>query len=156
MEFVSRKVNDLPPYLFSKIQEKKEALQAKGMDVIDLGIGAPDLPTPTFIIDKLIREMKIPANHRYSSYSGCREFREAVVHFYKQRYGVTLHPDEEVLTLIGSKEGIANLVQTVINPGDYVLVPTLVIRYTVHCSFSKWYYSRSSLGCRKWLCAYLF
>lgn len=123
MEFVSRKVNNLPPYLFSKIQEKKEALQAKGMDVIDLGIGAPDLPTPTFIIDKLIREMKIPANHRYSSYSGCREFREAVVHFYKQRYGVTLHPDEEVLTLIGSKEGIANLVQTVINPGDYVLVP---------------------------------
>ncbi len=98
-------------------------LQQEGMDMIDLGIGAPDFPTPEFIIDELIKEAKNPSNHRYSPYGGCQEFREAVAEFYQKRYGVTLDPDKEVLTLIGSKEGIANLISAVLNPSDTVMVP---------------------------------
>lgn len=121
--YVSDKVKDLPPYLFSRLNKRKEELQAKGMDVIDLGIGAPDLPTPKFIIDKLCEEVQLPKNHRYSSYDGCKDFREAVAYFYKHHYGVELDPNSEILTLIGSKEGIANLIQACINPGDTVLIP---------------------------------
>ncbi|TFJ91921.1 LL-diaminopimelate aminotransferase [Lentibacillus salicampi] len=123
MSFVSDKVTHLPPYLFSEIQQKKKTLQAEGVDVIDLGIGAPDMPTPDFIIDRLAEESRIPANHRYSPYRGCTEFREAVAHFYKKQYNVDLDPETEVLAVIGSKEGIANLMHATINPGDTVLVP---------------------------------
>lgn len=123
MTFVSAKVKSLPPYLFSEFQKKKSQLEEKGIDVIDLGIGAPDLPTPKFIIDELVDAAYLPSNHRYSTYSGCDEFREAVAMFYEKQYGVHLDPSTEVLTLIGSKEGIANLVQAVINPGDTVFVP---------------------------------
>jgi len=89
MSIASKKVDSLPPYLFSQFQKKKEQLQAKGIDVIDLGIGAPDLPTPDFIIDSLIKEAQDPKNHRYSPYDGCREFREAVASFYKKQFEVT-------------------------------------------------------------------
>lgn len=123
MSFVSDKVQKLPPYLFSEFQRKKQEFEAKGVDVIDLGIGAPDLPPPDFVIDRLVEESRVVENHRYSTYSGCQEFREAVAHFYKQHYQVDLDPDEEVLALIGSKEGLANIIQAVINPGDSVLVP---------------------------------
>ncbi|MGY0692570.1 aminotransferase class I/II-fold pyridoxal phosphate-dependent enzyme [Virgibacillus sp. FSP13] len=123
MSFVSDKVKDLPPYLFAEFQKRKTELLAKGVDVIDLGIGAPDLPTPEFVIEKLAKEAKDPANHRYSPYSGSAEFKEAVAEFYQSHYGVDLDPDTEILALIGSKEGIANLIQAVINPGDAVLVP---------------------------------
>ncbi|MUK88374.1 aminotransferase class I/II-fold pyridoxal phosphate-dependent enzyme [Ornithinibacillus sp. L9] len=120
---VSNRVKDLPPYLFSEFQRKKKKLQKQGVDVIDLGIGAPDLPTPQFVIDKLIEEAKVSSNHRYSSYDGISDYRNAVAQHYRSHYGVELDPDSEVLTLIGSKEGIANLVQAVINPGDTVLIP---------------------------------
>ncbi|SFB16117.1 LL-diaminopimelate aminotransferase [Lentibacillus halodurans] len=123
MPFVSDKVSNLPPYLFSEFQRKKKELEANGADVIDLGIGAPDLPTPDFIIDRLAEESRLAVNHRYSTYSGCREFREAVVHFYQKQYNVELDPESEVLAVIGSKEGIANLMHATINPGDTVLVP---------------------------------
>ncbi|GAA0413408.1 LL-diaminopimelate aminotransferase [Virgibacillus salarius] len=123
MAFISDKVESLPPYLFSEFQKKKEQLLAKGVDVIDLGIGAPDLPTPEFICKVLAEEVMHTENHRYSTYSGCREFKEAVAEFYLKRYRVSLDPDSEVLALIGSKEGIANLIQAVINPGDKVIVP---------------------------------
>ncbi|HLR61460.1 MAG TPA: LL-diaminopimelate aminotransferase [Lentibacillus sp.] len=123
MSFVSDKVSNLPPYLFSEFQKKKKELQADGVDVIDLGIGAPDLPTPDFIVDRLAEESKIPANHRYSTYSGAKEFKEAVAHFYKKQYDVDLDPETEVLAVIGSKEGIANLMHATINPGDTVLIP---------------------------------
>ncbi len=135
MAFISKKVQSLPPYLFSDFQRKKLELQAKGVDVIDLGIGAPDLPTPAFIIDRLVEESQKAANHRYSSYAGSVEFREAVAQFYLKRYGVQLDPEEEVLALIGTKEGIANLVQAVINPGEAVFVPNPgypVYRSAVH------------------------
>jgi len=123
MSIASKKVGSLPPYLFSEFQRKKEELQAKGVDVIDLGIGAPDLPTPDFIIESLIKEAKKPENHRYSPYGGCREFKEAVATFYKNYFDVTLDPETEVLTLIGSKEGLAHLMQALLDPGDHVLLP---------------------------------
>ncbi|MFC4556789.1 LL-diaminopimelate aminotransferase [Virgibacillus kekensis] len=123
MAFVSEKVKNLPPYLFSEFQRKKKELEAKGADVIDLGIGAPDLPTPDFVIDKLAEESRIISNHRYSTYSGCSEFRKAVADFYRKQYQVELNPETEILTLIGSKEGIANLMHATINHGDSVLIP---------------------------------
>jgi LL-diaminopimelate aminotransferase len=123
LSILSRRVQGLPPYLFSIIDEKKKLLQAKGMDVIDLGIGAPDLPTPDFIVEKLIKELNDPLNFKYSGYSGCQEFREAVASFYKNHYQVDLDPNTEVLTLIGSKEGIAHIVPAMIDPGDVVLIP---------------------------------
>ncbi len=123
LDFVSRRVQTLPPYIFSQFQQRKKELEAKGMDIIDLGIGAPDLPTPKFIIDELKKEVENPENHRYSPYNGCIEFREAVQHFYKKHYDVDLDPETEILTLIGSKEGIANLISAVINPGEKVLIP---------------------------------
>ncbi|WP_339228532.1 aminotransferase class I/II-fold pyridoxal phosphate-dependent enzyme [Oceanobacillus sp. FSL K6-2867] len=122
-DFVSDVVKNMPAYLFSELNRKKKALQEKGVDVIDLGIGAPDLPTPDFIYDVLIKEAKQPANHRYSPYSGIQEFKEAVASFYEKHYSVDLDPSTEVLTLIGTKEGIVNLIQAVINPGDTVLIP---------------------------------
>lgn len=121
--FVSKRVQGLPPYLFSVIDEKKKRLQEKGVDVIDLGIGAPDLPTPDFIIERLIKELKDPSNFKYSGYSGCLEFREAVADFYKKQYDVELDPHTEILTLIGSKEGIAHAIPAIIDSGDAVLIP---------------------------------
>ncbi|WP_010097264.1 LL-diaminopimelate aminotransferase [Ornithinibacillus scapharcae] len=121
--YVSDKIKELPPYLFSRFQKRKEELREQGIDVIDLGIGAPDLPTPKFIIDKLCEEVQNPINHKYSPYDGSREFREAVAYFYKDHYGVELDPETEILAVIGTKEGIANLIHAVINPGDTVLIP---------------------------------
>jgi LL-diaminopimelate aminotransferase len=123
LSFVSDRVKNLPPYLFSELQRKKKKMEANGVDVIDLGIGAPDLPAPEFIYEKLVEEAKKPLNHKYSVYNGMLSFREAVAEFYKKQYGVELEPKTEVLALIGSKEGLANLVQAVTNPGDTVLIP---------------------------------
>jgi LL-diaminopimelate aminotransferase len=123
LSFVSERVKSLPPYLFSEFQRKKKEMEANGVDVIDLGIGAPDLPAPEFVYEKLVEEAKSPLNHRYSIYSGMPSFREAVAAFYKKQYDVALDPETEVLALIGSKEGIANLVQAVTNPGDTVIIP---------------------------------
>lgn len=120
---VSDRLKRLPAYVFSEFQRKKAELESKGVDVIDLGIGAPDIPTPGFIYERLALEAKNPDNHRYPPYSGCSEFREAVAAFYKKQYDVDLDPETEVLALIGSKEGIANFFQAFLNPGDAVLVP---------------------------------
>lgn len=119
----SHRVKNLPPYVFSKLNEKKQYYVNAGVDVIDLGIGAPDLPTPPFIIEQLIKQMNNPKNFTYSTYNGCLEFRESVALFYKKRFNVTLDPEEEILTLIGSKEGIAHFVFALIDPGNVVLVP---------------------------------
>ena len=120
----AERLKKIPPYLFREIDRKKAEVIAKGVDIIDLGVGDPDLPTP----DKIIEVMKVtvgdPSNHRYPSYSGMNDFKYATAEWYKDRFGVDLDPEKEVLSLIGSKEGIAHLPLAFINPGDMSLVPT--------------------------------
>ncbi|NQE46716.1 LL-diaminopimelate aminotransferase [ANME-1 cluster archaeon GoMg2] len=116
-------ISSLPPYLFAGIDKRKEEARKKGVDVIDLGIGDPDLPTPPHIVEALCHAAKDPSNHRYPSYEGLLSFREAVATWYKQRKHVNLDADDEVLTLIGSKEGLAHSVFAFLNPGDIALVP---------------------------------
>ncbi|MFE8697860.1 LL-diaminopimelate aminotransferase [Cytobacillus sp. FJAT-53684] len=123
MDYQSNRIGQIPPYLFAEINKKKAELVKSGVDVIDLGIGDPDLPTPQHIVDKLVEEMQDSSNFKYPSFIGCAEFREAVADFYARQYQVNLDPETEVLALIGSKEGIAHLIPTLIDPGDYVLIP---------------------------------
>ncbi len=113
----------IPPYLFARIDEKIAMAKAKGVDVISLGIGDPDLPTPENIIDRLVSAAHNSDNHRYPSYVGMLEFREAVAEWYKRRANIVLDAKSEVITLIGSKEGIAHISLCYINPGDYTLIP---------------------------------
>ncbi len=114
----------LPPYLFKEIDRKKAEVMSRGVDIIDLGVGDPDLPTPTHIIEALKMAADDPANHRYPSYSGMVDFRETVAQWYQERFGVDLDPKSEVVSLIGSKEGIAHFPLAGINPGDVALVPS--------------------------------
>jgi LL-diaminopimelate aminotransferase len=119
----SKRLDNLPPYLFAQIDELKEAQVRRGVDVIDLGIGDPDLPTPPHIVDALCTAARDPANHHYPSYAGMREFREAVAAWYRRRFSVNLDPESEITALMGSKDGIAHIPEAFVNPGDYVLVP---------------------------------
>ncbi|MFX0199707.1 MAG: aminotransferase class I/II-fold pyridoxal phosphate-dependent enzyme, partial [Candidatus Hodarchaeota archaeon] len=119
----AERVRQIPPYLFAEIDKKKRELRAKGADLIDLGIGDPDIPTPGRIIDRLTKAAHDATNHRYPSYEGMLDFRQAVADWYQRRFGVSLDPETEVLTLIGSKEGIAHTPLAFVDPGDYVLVP---------------------------------
>ncbi|MDR1070704.1 MAG: LL-diaminopimelate aminotransferase [Gracilibacteraceae bacterium] len=119
----AERIKNLPPYLFARIDEKIAAARAKGTDVISLGIGDPDLPTPKNIVDKMAAEVYNPAHHQYPSYAGMLSFRQAVAEWHRRRGGVELDPQTEVLTLIGSKEGIAHISLCYINPGDIALVP---------------------------------
>ena len=118
------RIRTLPPYLFAAIDEMKRQAIAKGMDIINLGVGDPDLPTPTPIIEKLKQTAEDPKHHQYPSYDGMLSFRTAVANWYKQRFGVNADPKTEVVTLIGSKEGIGHVPLAFINPGDVVLVPS--------------------------------
>ncbi len=113
----------LPPYLFAQLDEAKARQLARGVDVIDLGVGDPDLPTPKPIIDRMKKAVENPQHHRYPSYEGMLSFREAVARWYKKRFGVDLDPQREVITLIGSKEGIGHIPLAFVNPGEVVLVP---------------------------------
>ncbi len=113
----------LPPYLFAELDRLKKELQQKGVDVISLGIGDPDLPTPRHIVESLQRAAEKKENHRYPDYQGLTRFREAAAGWYKQRFGVSLDPQSEVCALIGSKEGIANFPAAIVDPGDIVLIP---------------------------------
>ncbi len=123
VNFQSNRMGQIPPYLFAEINKKKAAMIKSGIDIIDLGIGDPDLPTPEHIVEKLVEEMQDPTNFKYPSFIGDSGFRQAVADFYKRQYDVNLDPETEVLALIGSKEGIAHLIPTLIDPGDYVLIP---------------------------------
>ncbi|MBW1861737.1 MAG: LL-diaminopimelate aminotransferase [Deltaproteobacteria bacterium] len=120
----TERLKRLPPYLFKEIDRKKEEIMAKGVDIIDLGVGDPDLPTPAHIIEAMKKASEVPSNHRYPSYSGMNDFKYAVAEWYKNRFGVDLAPENEVVSLIGSKEGIAHLPLAFINPGDVAMVPT--------------------------------
>ncbi len=112
----------LPPYLFAQLDEAKARQLAKGVDVIDLGVGDPDLPTPKPIIERMKKAVENPQHHKYPSYEGMLSFREAVARWYKSRFGVDLDPNGEIITLIGSKEGIGHIPLAFVNPGDVVLV----------------------------------
>lgn len=118
-----KRIENIPPYLFDRINQKKKQLMEKGVDIIDLGIGCPDLPTPSHIVERLAAELNEPNNFKYSSYNGCFEFREAVANFYKNHFDVNVDPETEILTLIGSKEGIGHFITAATDPGDVVLLP---------------------------------
>jgi len=123
IEFANR-IKTLPPYLFAAIDEMKQKAIARGVDIINLGIGDPDLPTPTPIIERLKQAAADPKNHQYPSYEGLLPFRQAVANWYQRRFGVTLDARSEVLGLIGSKEGIGHVPLAFVDPGDIVLVPS--------------------------------
>ncbi len=120
-EYADR-IRRLPPYLFAEIEKAIKEKKAQGVDLISLSIGDPDLPPPKFIIEALKEEAANPKNHNYSFSQGEPDFREAVVGWYKERFKVDLQQDQ-VVALLGSKEGIANIARAFINPGDHALVP---------------------------------
>ena len=118
----ARRINELPPYLFAEIDRRKREALARGVDLVDLGVGDPDIPTPAQVVEKLMESVSKPLNHRYPSSSGMPEFRAAVANWYKTRFNVELDPGKEVVSLIGSKEGIGNMAVAFVDPGDVVLV----------------------------------
>ncbi len=118
---LSEKLKQLPPYLFARIDDMKAEALRKGVDLIDISIGDPDLPTPSHIVDAMKAAVEKPEHHRYPSYAGMLSYRKAVAAWYKRRFGVTLDPASEVLSLIGSKEGIGHLPTAFIDRGDVVL-----------------------------------
>ncbi|HRZ86300.1 MAG TPA: LL-diaminopimelate aminotransferase [bacterium] len=119
----ANRLKRLPPYLFAEIDKKKRELIKQGKDIIDLGVGDPDLPTPKHIIDKLAEAAKDPRNHRYALDAGMESFRSAIAKWYVKRFGVKVDPQKEVLPLIGSKEGIGHIPLAFVNNHDIVLVP---------------------------------
>jgi len=122
MEF--RRINALPPYVFATIDTLKMDARRAGEDVIDLGFGNPDIPSPTVAVDKLCEAVRNPRNHRYSSSRGIPKLRLAVTDLYRRRFGVELDPDTQACTTIGAKEGYSHLMWTMLGPGDAALVPS--------------------------------
>ena len=118
----AKRIESLPPYLFAELDRKVSETKAKGVDVISFAVGDPDLPTPAHIVEAGARALADPANHRYPSYYGMLELREAIAGYYWRRFEVSLDPETQVLPLIGSKEGIAHLATAFVDPGDAVLV----------------------------------
>ena len=120
---LAQRLKVLPPYLFAELDRRKQEKLEQGVDVIDLGVGDPDLPTPQPIVEALKRSAQNPENHRYPSYVGMKSYREAVAQWYKRRFDIDLNPDSEVIALIGSKEGIAHFPLAFVQEGDVVLCP---------------------------------
>ncbi len=121
---LASRVKSIPPYLFATIDKMKQEARAKGVDLIDLSIGDPDMPTPKHIVDAMKKAVENPEHHRYPSYEGMLSFRQAVAAWYKSRFNVDLDAKTEVLSLIGSKEGIGHIPLAFVEPGDVVLVPS--------------------------------
>lgn len=117
------RIHKLPPYIFEKIDHLREEAIKDGRDIISLGVGDPDQPTPGHIVEKLQQVVARPTHHQYPPYSGTSEFRQAVASWYNRRFGVELNPERETLALIGSKEGIAHMTLGWAGPGDIVLIP---------------------------------
>jgi LL-diaminopimelate aminotransferase len=120
----AERLKKLPPYLFKELDRKKTELRARGVDIIDLGVGDPDLPTPDYIIEAMKVAVEDPGNHRYPSYSGMNDLKDAVSKWFERRFGVKVSPETEVISLIGSKEGLAHLPLAYIDPGDVALIPS--------------------------------
>jgi alanine-synthesizing transaminase len=117
------RIKRLPPYVFAEVNAMKAAARARGEDVIDFGMGNPDLPTPQHIVDKLVETVKNPRTHRYSQSRGVPGLRKAFANYYGRRFGVDLNQETEVIVTLGSKEGLANLASAISAPGDVILVP---------------------------------
>ncbi len=117
------KVRRLPPYVFEQVNRLKASARAAGADIIDMGMGNPDLPTPQSIVDKLCEAVQDPRTHRYSSSKGIPGLRRAQAGYYERRFGVKLNPDTQVCATLGSKEGFANMAQAITAPGDVILCP---------------------------------
>jgi len=124
------RIRRLPPYVFEEVNRLKAQLRARGTDIIDFGMGNPDMPTPTHIVDKLIETARDPKSGRYSASKGIPGLRRAMAGYYDRRYGVKLNPDTEVIATMGSKEGFANLAQAITAPGDTVICPNPA--YPIH------------------------
>jgi alanine-synthesizing transaminase len=124
------RIRRLPPYVFEHINPIKAKARAEGVDIIDLGMGNPDLPTPTHIVEKLKETVKDPRTHRYSTSRGIPGLRKAQASYYGRRFGVKLDPNTQVVATLGSKEGFANMAQAITAPGDVVLVPNPT--YPIH------------------------
>lgn len=120
----AKRLDNLPPYLFARIDALKAQKVNQGVDVIDFGIGDPDLATPPHIVDVLVKTARDPANHHYPSYLGMKNFREAVASWYEKRFNICPDPDSQVIALMGSKDGVAHIPEVLVNPGDYVLAPS--------------------------------
>ncbi len=120
---VAKRIRTLPPYLFAHLDEKLAAKRAEGVDVISLGVGDPDLPTPEHIVEAMREAVRDPSTHRYPSYFGNLAFRTAVAGWYARRFGIELDPETEVMALIGSKEGIGHVALAYLDPGDEALIP---------------------------------
>jgi LL-diaminopimelate aminotransferase len=120
---VARRIESLPPYLFAELDRKVAAKRAEGVDVISLGVGDPDLPTPAYVVEAMREAVTDAETHRYPSYWGSPEFRSAVAEWYGRRFGVALDPETEVVALIGSKEGIGHIALAFVDPGDEALIP---------------------------------
>jgi len=125
-----RRMKRLPPYVFTVVNELKMELRRQGDDIVDLGMGNPDLPTPEHIVDKLVEKVRDGRNHRYSASKGITKLRHAICGWYQRRFGVELDPDREAVATIGAKEGLSHLVLATISPGDVVLVPSPT--YPIH------------------------
>lgn len=123
IEFAQR-IKNLPPYLFARIDELKRDALSRGVDLIDISIGDPDIPTPKHIVEAMKEAVEKPAHHRYPSYEGMLSFRQEVSNWYKRRFNVEVDPSTEVISLIGSKEGIGHIPLAFVDPGDIVLVPS--------------------------------
>jgi alanine-synthesizing transaminase len=117
------RIKRLPPYVLAAVTDLKVKARARGEDIIDLGMGNPDRPTPRHIVDKLVEASKNSRNHRYSASRGIRRLRVAIAGWYRDRFGVELDPETETIATIGSKEGLAHLMLALLQPGDAVLVP---------------------------------
>lgn len=125
-----QRIERLPPYVFESVNKLKAEARAAGKDIIDFGMGNPDLPTPKHIVDKLIETIQNPRTHRYSASKGIPGLRKAQARYYERRFGVKLDPDTQVIATLGSKEGFANMAQAITNPGDVILVPNPT--YPIH------------------------
>ncbi len=124
------RIQRLPPYVFEGVNKLKHEARAKGADIIDFGMGNPDLPTPQHIIDKLVETVNNPKTHRYSASKGIPGLRQAQARYYDRRFGVKLNPDTQIIATLGSKEGFANMAQAMVSPGDVILVPNPT--YPIH------------------------
>ncbi|KAB2941996.1 MAG: LL-diaminopimelate aminotransferase [Hyphomicrobium sp.] len=124
------RIKRLPPYVFAEVNRLKAAARARGADIIDLGMGNPDMPTPQHIVDKLVETIAKPRTHRYSASKGIPGLRRAQAAYYERRFGVKLDPETQIVATMGSKEGFANMAQAITAPGDVILVPNPT--YPIH------------------------